>query len=135
MEKYRVASQQILGIYCDYTDLIEPLWLDEAYLGVSDASHFKGSATLIAEDIRARIARTIGITPPAGVAPNKFLAKIASDRNKPDGLYVIRPEQVDAFVAALPVENLFGVGQVTAAKVKKLGASTCRDLCFITIKS
>lgn len=128
MEKYRAASKQILAIYRDYTELVEPLSLDEAYLDVTQATHFKGSATLIAQDIRARIAATVGITASAGVAPNKFIAKIASDWNKPDGMFVVRPHEVDAFVAALPVEKLFGVGKVTAAKLKKLGVQTCADL-------
>jgi DNA polymerase-4 len=128
MDKYRAASKQILAIYRDYTDLVEPLSLDEAYLDVSEASHFKGSATLMAQDIRARIVDAVGITASAGVAPNKFLAKIASDWNKPDGLFVIRPHEVDAFVAALSVEKLYGVGKVTAAKLKRLGAQTCADL-------
>jgi DNA polymerase-4 len=128
MDKYREASKQILAIYRDYTDLVEPLSLDEAYLDVTHSSHFRGSATLIAQDIRARIAQTVGITASAGVAPNKFLAKIASDWNKPDGMFVIRPNEVDAFVATLPVEKLFGVGKVTAAKLKRLGAHTCTDL-------
>ncbi|WP_051155304.1 DNA polymerase IV [Noviherbaspirillum massiliense] len=128
MDKYRTASKQILAIYRDYTDLVEPLSLDEAYLDVTHSPHFKGSATLIAQDIRARIAQDVGITASAGVAPNKFIAKIASDWNKPDGMFVIRPQEVDAFVAALPVDKLFGVGKVTALKLKKLGASTCADL-------
>jgi DNA polymerase-4 len=128
MDKYRAASKEILAIYRDYTDLVEPLSLDEAYLDVTDSPHFQGSATLIAQDIRARIAQTVGITASAGVAPNKFLAKIASDWNKPDGLFVIRPHEVDAFVATLPVEKLFGVGKVTAAKLKRLGAQNCADL-------
>lgn len=128
MEKYRVASRQILAIYRDYTDAVEPLSLDEAYLDVTHATDFKGSGTLIAQDIRARIAATVGITASAGVAPNKFLAKIASDWNKPDGLFAIRPHEIDAFVAVLPVEKLFGVGKVTAAKLKRLGAHYCADL-------
>jgi DNA polymerase-4 len=128
MEKYRIASRQILAIYRDYTDLVEPLSLDEAYLDVSDSPHCKGSATLIAREIRARIAATVGIIASAGVAPNKFVAKIASDWNKPDGLFLVRPEEVDAFVAALPVKKLFGVGKVTAAKLNSLGAQTCADL-------
>jgi DNA polymerase-4 len=128
MEKYRIASRQILAIYGDYTDLVEPLSLDEAYLDVSDSPHCKGSATLIAQEIRARIFATVGITASAGVAPNKFVAKIASDWNKPDGLFLVRPNEVDAFVAALPVKKLFGVGKVTAAKLNKLGADTCADL-------
>lgn len=128
MEKYRTASKQILAIYRDYTELVEPLSLDEAYLDVSDAPHFKNSATLIAQEIRARIADTVGITASAGIAPNKFIAKIASDWNKPNGQFVVRPQDVDAFVAALPVDKLFGVGKVTAIKLKKLGAFTCADL-------
>jgi DNA polymerase-4 len=128
MEKYRAASRQILAIYGDYTDLVEPLSLDEAYLDVSASPHCKGSATLIAQEIRKRIFDTVGITASAGVAPNKFVAKIASDWNKPDGLFLVRPDQVDAFVAALPVKKLFGVGKVTAAKLNKLGAHTCADL-------
>ncbi len=128
MEKYRVASRQILAIYRDYTDLVEPLSLDEAYLDVSASTRCKGSATLIAQEIRARIFETVGITASAGVAPNKFVAKIASDWNKPDGLFLVRPDEVDAFVAALPVKKLFGVGKVTAAKLNSLGAQTCQDL-------
>ncbi len=128
MEKYRIASRQILAIYGDYTDLVEPLSLDEAYLDVSDSPRCKGSATLIAQEIRQRIFDTVGITASAGVAHNKFVAKIASDWNKPDGLCLVRPDEVDAFVAALPVKKLFGVGKVTAAKLNKLGAQNCADL-------
>jgi DNA polymerase-4 len=128
MEKYRIASRQILAIYGDYTELVEPLSLDEAYLDVSESPHCKGSATLIAQEIRQRIFDTVGITASAGVAPNKFVAKIASDWNKPDGLWLVRPGEVDAFVAALPVKKLHGVGKVTAAKLNKLGAQTCADL-------
>lgn len=128
MEKYRVASRQILAIYRDYTDAVEPLSLDEAYLDVSHATQHKGSATLIAQEIRARIAAGVGITASAGVAPNKFLAKIASDWNKPDGLFVILPSEVESFVAALPVARLFGVGKVTAAKLHSMGIQDCRDL-------
>jgi len=128
MEKYRAASRQILSIYRDYTDLVEPLSLDEAYLDVSQSPQQHGSATLIAQEIRARIASTVGITASAGVAPNKFLAKIASDWNKPDGMFVILPQQAEAFVAALPVARLFGVGKVTAAKLHRLGIQTCQDL-------
>jgi DNA polymerase-4 len=128
MEKYRTASRQIMEIYQDYTELVEPLSLDEAYLDVSDSPHCKGSATLIAQEIRRRIFETVGITASAGVAPSKFVAKIASDWNKPDGLFLVRPEEVDAFVAALPVKKLHGVGKVTAAKMHSLGVETCADL-------
>lgn len=128
MEKYRIASRQILAIYRDYTDLVEPLSLDEAFLDVSMSSQHQGSATRIAQEIRSRIANEVGITASAGVAPNKFLAKVASDWNKPDGMYVILPDQVAEFVATLPVARLFGVGKVTAAKLQQLGAVSCQDL-------
>ena len=128
MEKYRIASRQILAIYRDYTELVEPLSLDEAYLDVSDAAALHGSATAIAQQIRERIAQTVGITASAGIAPNKFIAKIASDWNKPNGQFVVKPQQVDAFVAALPVSKLFGVGKVTAARLNRLGVETCGDL-------
>jgi DNA polymerase-4 len=128
MEKYRIASRQVLAIYRDYTELVEPLSLDEAYLDVTDASSLHGSATAIAQQIRERIATTVGITASAGIAPNKFIAKIASDWNKPDGQFVVKPQQVDAFVAVLPVSKLFGVGKVTAARLNQLGVETCGDL-------
>jgi DNA polymerase-4 len=128
MDKYRAASKEILAIYRDYTDLVEPLSLDEAYLDVSEAPHFGGSATLMAQDIRSRIEQTVGITASAGVAPNKFVAKIASDWNKPNGQFVVRPHEVDQFVAALPVKKLFGVGKVTAAKLNRLDVQTCADM-------
>jgi DNA polymerase-4 len=134
MDKYRTASRQIMDIYRDYTELVEPLSLDEAYLDVSASTRCKGSATLIAQEIRRRIFETVGITASAGVAPSKFVAKIASDWNKPDGLFLVRPEEVDAFVAALPVKKLFGVGKVTAAKLNKLGAQTCADLRAWTLQ-
>ena len=128
MEKYRIASQQVHDIFQKYTDIIEPLSLDEAYLDVTDCELFQGSAIKIAETIRDEVRETIGITISAGIAPNKFLAKIASDWNKPDGQLVIRPEQVESFVAALPVKKLHGVGKVTANKMKRLGIETCGDL-------
>lgn len=128
MEKYRTASRSIMSIYRDYTDLVEPLSLDEAYLDVSHSHQHQGSATRIAQEIRARISQEVGITASAGVAPNKFLAKIASDMNKPDGMFVILPHQVDHFVATLAVGRLFGVGKVTAARLNTLGIHTCQDL-------
>lgn len=128
MSRYQEASRRIMAIYRDYTDLVEPLSLDEAYLDVTDSEHCEGSATLIAREIRARVAAEVGLTVSAGVAPNKFIAKIASDWRKPDGMFVVKPAQVDAFVAVLPVERLFGVGKVTAEKLRALGVDSCGDL-------
>ncbi len=126
--RYRAASRQILAIYRDYTPLVEPLSLDEAYVDVSGVDRCQGSATLMAQEIRARIHAEVGITASAGIGPNKFIAKVASDWNKPDGQFVVRPQDVDGFVAALPVKKIFGVGKVTAARLKRLGVETCGDL-------
>ncbi len=128
MDAYKEASREIQSIFREYTDLIEPLSLDEAYLDVSDCPHFSGSATRIAEDIRRKVARRLHITVSAGVAPNKFLAKIASDWRKPNGLFVVTPDQVETFVAALPVNKLHGVGKVTAEKLTRLGINNCLEL-------
>lgn len=128
MDAYREASQSIHAILRDYTDLIEPLSLDEAYLDVSDSPHCAGSATRIAEQIRQRIWQELRITVSAGVAPNKFLAKIASDWRKPNGLFVIPPDQVRDFIAELPVKRLHGVGKVTASRLERMGITTCRQL-------
>lgn len=127
-ERYREASRTILAIYRDYTPLVEPLSLDEAYLDVTGVDRCRGSASLMAQEIRARIRDEVGITASAGIAPNKFIAKVASDWNKPDGQFVVRPQDVDAFVAALPVKKIFGVGKVTAAKLNRMGVHTCGDL-------
>lgn len=128
MARYREVSRQVMGFFRELTDLVEPLSLDEAFLDVSEVSEHKGSATLMARHLRQRVRDEVGITVSAGVAPNKFLAKIASDWDKPDGLFVIRPGDVAEFVAALPVEKLFGVGAVTAGKLHRMGISTCGDL-------
>ena len=127
-ELYREVSQQLHGIFADYTDQIEPLSLDEAFLDVSQSRRCRGSATLMAQEIRQRAKELTGICVSAGVAPNKFLAKIASDWNKPDGLKVITPVEVEEFVLALPVTKLFGVGKATAARLTKLGIESCADL-------
>lgn len=133
MDKYREASQQIHEIFRQYTDLIEPLSLDEAYLDVSKCRLQDGSATKIAEAIRSQIRTNIGITISAGIAPNKFLAKVASDWNKPDGQFAIKPQEVKTFVATLPVKKLLGVGKVTANKMKRLGVETCEDLRKLSV--
>ncbi|MFL0798107.1 MAG: DNA polymerase IV [Cellvibrionaceae bacterium] len=127
-EKYKQASAQIRNIFFDYTELVEPLSLDEAYLDVSQSDLCQGSGTLMAREIRQRVKEATGITISAGVAPNKFLAKIASDWRKPDGLFVITPDEVDGFVKKLPVKKIFGVGKVTARKLDRLGVETCGDL-------
>ncbi|AJE20733.1 DNA polymerase IV [Azotobacter chroococcum] len=127
-EAYKAASREIQRILRDYTEFVEPLSLDEAYLDVSASPHFSGSATRIAQDIRRRVWHELRITVSAGVAPNKFLAKIASDWRKPDGLFVISPAEVEAFVAELPVNRLHGVGKVTAERLGRLGIRTCKEL-------
>ncbi|MDN7130992.1 DNA polymerase IV [Halomonas sp. MC140] len=128
MAKYKEVARQVFAIYRDVTELIEPLSLDEAFLDVSDITLHHGSATLMAEAIRERVSREVGITVSAGVAPNKFLAKIASDWNKPNGLCVITPDEVDGFVQQLPVKKIHGVGPRTAEKLAGLGIHTCTDL-------
>lgn len=128
MEKYKTASKQIRAIFQRYTDHIEPLSLDEAYLDVTECTLFQGSATRIAEDIRHSIFVETGLTASAGVAPNKFLAKIASDENKPDGLCVITPDKVAAFVRTLPLKRLPGVGSKTAERLNQLGLRYCADI-------
>jgi DNA polymerase-4 len=125
---YRAVSQQIRAIFADYTDLIEPLSLDEAYLDVTEDPRGLGSAKAIAEEIRARIRAETGLTASAGVSYCKFIAKLASDQNKPDGICVIPPHKGAAFVATLPVKRFHGVGPVTAAKMEKLGILTGADL-------
>jgi DNA polymerase-4 len=128
MKKYREVSAQIRNIFLEYSDNIEPLSLDEAFLDVTHSAHCRGSATLIAEEIRQRVREQLNITISAGVAPNKFLAKIASDWRKPDGLTVVVPNAVDSFVLKLPVAKISGVGRVTADKMHRQGIRTCADL-------
>jgi DNA polymerase IV len=125
---YRAVSNQIRAILLDYTDLVEPLSLDEAYLDVSEDRRGLGSARATAEEIRARIRKTTGLTASAGVSYNKFIAKLASDQNKPDGMCVIPPHKGAEFVAGLPVGRFHGVGPVTAAKMERLGIRTGADL-------
>ena len=121
---YRAVSQQIRAIFFDYTDLVEPLSLDEAYLDVTEDRHGLGSARAIAEDIRRRIREECQLTASAGVSYCKFIAKLASDHRKPDGLCVITPEKGPDFVASLPVARFHGVGPVTARKMESLGIHT-----------
>jgi len=132
MDLYKKASKAIQKIFRDYTELVEPLSLDEAFLDVSDSPHCKGSATLIAQEILDRIVQSQHITASAGIASNKFLAKIASDWNKPNGLTTIRPEQVKDFIKDVPVKCIFGVGKVTQKKMTHLGIESCADLQELT---
>jgi len=128
MPKYKAVSERIRKILAQFTSVIEPLSLDEAYLDVSHSGSCNGSATLIAQQIRQDIFKQEQLTASAGIAPNKLLAKIASDWNKPDGQYVITPEMVESFVATLAVQKIFGVGKVTANKLSALKVQTCADL-------
>jgi DNA polymerase-4 len=125
---YKRVSRQIRAIFAQFTPLIEPLSLDEAYLDVTDFLHDETTATETAQTIRALIRSETGLTASAGVSYNKFLAKLASDQNKPDGLCVITPKQGPAFVEKLPVARFRGVGPATAEKMRRLGIGTGRDL-------
>src|SRR2546427_12716971 len=116
--RYRPVSRQVREIFKRHTDLIEPLSLDEAYLDVSENKTVLPTATQVARTIREQIRAELSLTASAGVAPNKFLAKIASDWKKPDGLFVIQPEEVDSFLLPLPVGRIPGVGKVTEEKLK-----------------
>lgn len=128
MDLYREVSGQIHSILQDYSELIEPLSLDEAFLDVTDSERCQGSATRMAQEIRSRVWQDVRLVVSAGVAPNKFLAKIASDWRKPNGLFVITPDEVDAFVQQLPVAKLHGVGKVTAGKLERMGIRSCQQL-------
>jgi DNA polymerase-4 len=128
MSKYKQVAQHIQSIFKEFTDLVEPLSLDEAYLDVTGSNYYAGSATRIAQAIRERIWQKEKLTASAGVASNKFLAKIASGWRKPNGLFVIQPHQISDFVNQLSINELHGVGKVTAEKLHRLGLKTCADL-------
>ncbi|VAW41615.1 DNA polymerase IV [hydrothermal vent metagenome] len=128
MNLYKSVSVKIQAIFKQYTSLVQPLSLDEAFLDVSDCKQHHGSATLIAQAIRQRIFAEHKLTASAGIAPNKFLAKIASDWNKPNGQFVITPNNIADFVIELPVKKIFGVGKMTNKKMQKLAIKTCYDL-------
>ncbi len=127
-DRYNEVSGIIREIFAEYTDLIEPLSIDEAFLDVTRDKKNIGSATVIARKIRSEIKSRTGLTASAGISINKFLAKIASDINKPDGLFVIRPEDAEKFIENLAVEKFYGIGKVTAQKMHKLGIHTGADL-------
>ena len=128
MALYKAVSQQIMAIFKRYSTTIEPLSLDEAFIDVTDSTLFDGSATRIAQDIRATVETEVGITISAGVAPNKFIAKVASDWLKPDGLFVVTPSELDNFSARLSVKKIPGIGPVSAAKLAEQGIQSCADL-------
>ena len=125
---YKSVSRQIMEIFHEHTDLVEPLSLDEAFLDVTENHKNIPSATQIAQEIKQKITETLGLTASAGVSFNKFLAKIASDFNKPNGLYVVRPKDAEQFVEKLKIEKFFGVGKVTAERMHQLGIKTGGDL-------
>ncbi len=127
-ERYNEVSASVFEIFREYTDIVEPLSIDEAFLDVTKDKKEIGSATLIAKKIRCDIRNKTGLTASAGISVNKFLAKIASDINKPDGLFLIRPEDAERFIGELPVEKFYGIGKVTAQKMHKLGIHKGRDL-------
>lgn len=127
-EAYKKVSRQIRAIFLQYTDIIEPLSLDEAYLDVTVNKVNQQSATIIAEQIRSEIYQQTGLTASAGVSYNKFLAKTASDINKPNGIKVILPDEGEVFVSELPIGKFYGIGKVTEKKMQQLGILTGRDL-------
>lgn len=126
--KYKEASNQIRNIFFRFSRLVEPLSLDEAYIDVTHNKSFKGSATLIAQEIRRLIFKETGLTASAGVGPNKFIAKVASDWRKPNGIFVVTPTQAFKFAQELPVRKFPGVGKVTEQKLHKLGVKTGADI-------
>src|SRR5271156_404359 len=126
--RYRAVSRATREIFQRHTDLIEPLSLDEAYLDVTENKTGLPTATRVARAIRQQVRDELNLTASAGVAPNKFLAKIASDWRKPDGLFVIQPEEVDTFLPPLAVGRIPGVGKVTEARLKQIGIQTVGDL-------
>jgi DNA polymerase-4 len=127
-DRYREISQKIRKIFLDYTDLVEPLSLDEAYLDVTQNKKGNPSASLIAQEIRKRILEETGLTASAGISVNKFVAKIASDYNKPNGQKTVNPDEVVPFLEALPIRKFYGVGKVTTEKMYQLGIFTGLDL-------
>lgn len=127
-DRYKEISKKIRAIFYDYTDLVEPLSLDEAYLDVTQNKKGNPSATLIAQEIRKRIFEEVGLTASAGISVNKFMAKVASDYNKPNGQKTVNPEEVESFLENLDIKKFYGVGKVTAEKMYHLGIFTGKDL-------
>lgn len=134
MEEYKATAEAIREVFFELTDRVEVVSIDEAYLDVTDVTDFQGSATRMALWLKAEVVRRTGVTISVGVAGNKFLAKVASDWEKPDGLFVITPDQVQDFIPQLPVGRIHGVGKVTEEKLKRQGITTCADLQQKTVK-
>lgn len=135
INKYREVSQTIRKIFYEYSDLVEPISLDEAYIDVTDSKQHQSSATWIAKAIREKIYSSEKLTASAGIAPNKFLAKIASDWHKPNGQFTITTQEIADFIKKLPVTKIFGVGKVTGKKLQNSGINTCADLQKISLSN
>jgi DNA polymerase IV len=133
-DRYREISKKLQKIFYDYTDLVEPLSLDEAYLDVTQNKKGNPSATLIAQEIRKRIFEEVGLTASAGISVNKFVAKIASDYNKPNGQKTINPEEVESFLESLDIKKFYGIGKVTTEKMYQHGIFTGKDLKTKTVE-
>lgn len=127
-DRYEEISSRVFEILRDYTDVVEPLSIDEAFMDVTSDKKKIGSATIIAKEIRKEIKNKTGLTASAGISFNKFLAKIASDIRKPDGLFIIPPEDAEKFIESLPIEKFYGIGKVTSEKMHKLGIHQGADL-------
>ncbi len=128
MRKYVEASERVFEIFHEYSSLVQPVSIDEAYLDVTDSDLFFNSATWIAEDIRKKIFERTGLTASAGISTNKLLAKLASDFNKPNGKFTVPPDQIENFITRIPVERIPGIGKVTAKRLHEMGLKTCLDL-------
>jgi nucleotidyltransferase/DNA polymerase involved in DNA repair len=126
--RYSELSHRIFDIFCDFTDLVEPLSIDEAFLDVTGSARLLGDAAKIGREIKRRIREELGLVASVGIAPNKFVAKIASDVKKPDGFVVVRPEEVEAFLRDLPITRLWGVGEKTAETLRRRGIQTIGDM-------
>lgn len=134
MDRYKEMSVAIMGVLSRYTDMVEPISIDEAFLDVSGSTALMGPAEGIARNVKSTIKQETGLTASVGVAPNKFLAKIASDLDKPDGFVVVREGEVESFLANLPVSRLWGVGPKTATRLQKLGIHTIGEIAAIPLQ-
>lgn len=127
-QKYREASDEVFKIFHEYTNLVQGLSLDEAYLDVTDSPHCQGSATLIAQEIRKKIFERTQLTASAGIGPNKLIAKLACEYKKPNGQFTVAPHQVGEFIKKTPIEKIWGIGKVTAKRLHEMKIKTCQDM-------